>query len=157
MKALWTGLWIQEVALRALVESVDRKFQTFEWHFNKIVDQLDALALGANRRGNKNRRRLRGDVTQGQPINKLVLAYNHRQPFYIDDSEEDDDSIFTNHRPARGSGKNVHDFNRDGSNFRLKVDISYFNSNLIEDFIDWLQISINFSIIWRSQKKAEWD
>ena len=36
-------------------------------------------------------------------------------------------------------GRNVHDFDRDGGDFRLKVDIPYFNSNLnIKDFIDWL-------------------
>ena len=76
MKALRTGLQIQQAALRALVESVDRKFQVFKGRFDEIVDGLDALALGANR--------LRGDVTQDQPINRLVPAYNYRQPIYGD-------------------------------------------------------------------------
>ena len=45
--------------------------------------------------------------------------------------------MFVDHRPARGGGRNVHDFDRDGGDFRLKVDILYFNGNLnIEDFID---------------------
>ena len=47
--------------------------------------------------------------------------------------------MFTDHRPARGGSRNVSDFSRDGSYFRLKVDIPYLNGNLnIEDFIDWL-------------------
>ena len=47
--------------------------------------------------------------------------------------------MFADHRPARGGGRNISDFDRDGGDYRLKVDIPYFNSNLnIEDFINWL-------------------
>ena len=52
----------QEMTLRALTDSVDRRFQVFEGHFYEIVDQLDALALGANRARNKDKRRPRDDV-----------------------------------------------------------------------------------------------
>ena len=58
---------------------------------------------------------------------------------YSDDSEEEEEFVFVDHRLARASGRNAHDFDRDDGDFRLKVDISYFNDNLnIEDFIDWL-------------------
>ena len=47
--------------------------------------------------------------------------------------------MFVDHRPARGGGRNACDFDKDGSDFRLKVDIPYFYGNLnIRDFIDWL-------------------
>ena len=49
----------------ALAESVDRRFQAFKGPFDKIVDQLDALALGANRGSNEDKRRLRDDIAQG--------------------------------------------------------------------------------------------
>ena len=47
--------------------------------------------------------------------------------------------MFADHRPATGGGRNASDSDRDGGDFRLKVDILYFNGNLnIEDFIDLL-------------------
>ena len=47
--------------------------------------------------------------------------------------------MFGNHQPARGDGRYARDHERDGGDFRLKVDISFFSSNLnIEDFIDWV-------------------
>ena len=49
-----------------------------------------------------------------------------------------------------------YDFDRDGGDFRLKVDISYFNGNLnIEDFINWLPDIDKFLVIWKSQRKSE--
>ena len=67
----------------------------------------------------------------------FVPIYNRRQLVYSDDSKEDDEFVFADHRPARGGDRNVHDFDRDGGDFRMKVDIPYFNGNLsIEDFID---------------------
>ena len=62
MEALRAGLQTQKVALRALVESIDSRFQEFEGRFDAIVDRLNALALGINRDGIENRRWLRGDV-----------------------------------------------------------------------------------------------
>ena len=45
--------------------------------------------------------------------------------------------MFTDHRPKRDGGRNVREFDRDSGDFRVNVDISYFNDNLnIEDFID---------------------
>ena len=93
---------VWKVTLRALAESVDRKFQAFEGRFDEIVDRLDTLTLGANRGRNEDRRRLRDDIAQGQPVNRLVPAYNRRQPVYSVDSKEDNDFVFADHRSARG-------------------------------------------------------
>ena len=82
MEVLKASLLTQETALRALAESVDRKFQVFEGHFDEIVDQLDALALGANRGRNEDKRRLRDEVAQGQLLNRHVPAHHRRQHAY---------------------------------------------------------------------------
>ena len=97
------------------------------------------MEIGANRGRNDNRRRLRDDVAQGQPVNRLVPANHHRQPVYSDDSEDEEALLFNDHRPARSGGKHARDNDMDGGDFRLKVDFLYFSGNLnIEDFIDWL-------------------
>ena len=70
-----------------------------------LADWLDALALGANRDRNDDMRQLRNDVAQGQPVNRPVLAHHHRQLVYSDESEEGDEFVFANHRPARGGGR----------------------------------------------------
>ena len=94
------------------------------------------MALGANKGRNKDKKGLRDDVTQGQPVNRPIPTYNHRQLVYSVDSEEEDEFVFANHRPTRGGDRNVRNFDRDGGDFRLMVDIPFFNGNLnIEDFI----------------------
>ena len=60
--------------------------------FDEIMDQLDALALGANRGRNDNKRRLRDDVAQSQPVNKYIHVNHRRQPIYRNDSEEEEAS-----------------------------------------------------------------
>ena len=96
------------------------------------------MALGTNKGRNKDKKRLRDDVTQCQPVNRPIPTYNHRQLVYNDESEEDDDFMFADHRPTRGGSRNIRNFDRDASDFKLKVDILYFNDNLnIEDLIDW--------------------
>ena len=57
---------------------MDRRFQALEGCFNEIVDMLDALAIGANRNRNDDRRRLRDEVAQGQPVNRLVPVHHRR-------------------------------------------------------------------------------
>ena len=139
MEVLRAGLLTQETILRTLVDNIDRRFQAFEGLFDEIANRLDALALGANRDMNDDRRRPRDDFSQGQPINRLVPARHRRQPIYSGDSEEDGEFLCGNHQPVRGEGRYTRYHDRDGGDFILKVDIPYFNGNLnIEEFIDWI-------------------
>ena len=71
-------------------------------------------------------RRLRDEVTQGQPVNRPVLAHHCRQPFYSDDSEEDEDFLYADRRPARGGGRRDQGYEKDSRDFKLKVDIPFF-------------------------------
>ena len=75
MKVLRASLLTQKTALiRALADSVDCRFQTFEGRFGEIVDRLDALVIGANRDRNDDRRRLKDDVAQA---NLSIGLYLH--------------------------------------------------------------------------------
>ena len=56
VEVLRASLLTQETTLRSLEDNIDRRFQAFEGRFDEIVDRLDALALGANRNRNDNRR-----------------------------------------------------------------------------------------------------
>ena len=85
MEVLRANLLTQETALTALVNSVDRRFQTYERCFDEIAGQLDALTIGANRN------RINGRwLAQGQPINRHVSTRHRRQPVYNNNSEEED-------------------------------------------------------------------
>ena len=100
---------------------------------------MDALVLCANKNRNDDRWRPRDDFAQGQPANRPVPAHHRRQPVYCDDSKGEEDFLFGNHQPTRGGGRYARDHERDSGNFRLTIDIPYFNGNLnIEDFIDWI-------------------
>ena len=100
-----SSLLTQETVLRALAESVDRRFQAFEECFDKIANRFDALALGANRVRNKDRRRLRDEVAQGQSVNRPMPAHHRRQPTYSDDLEEEEELLNADHKPVRGGSR----------------------------------------------------
>ena len=87
IEVLRASLLTQETTLRALADNVNSRFQTFDGRFDDIADRLDALALGANRGRNEDRRRPRDDITQGQHVNRLVAAHHCRQPAYYDNLE----------------------------------------------------------------------
>ena len=139
MEVLRVELLTQETTLRTLAENVYWRFQVLEGHFDKIADRLDALEIGVNRGRNKDRMRLRDEIAQGQPVNRPIPAHHHRQPIYSDESEEEEDFLYADHRPARGGGRCVHGYERDSGDFKLKVDIPFVSGNLnIGDFIDWV-------------------
>ena len=99
------------------------------------------MALDANGDRVDDRQLPRADNAQGQPLNRPVPmpAHYHRQSVYNDELGDEEDFLFGNYQPARGGGRHVRDYERDGGDFRLKVDILFFSSNLnIEDFIDWM-------------------
>ena len=56
MEVLRASLLTQKKTLRALANNVDRRFQAFEGRFDEIVNRLDALAIGANRDRNDDKR-----------------------------------------------------------------------------------------------------
>ena len=82
------------MALRALTENVDHRFQALEGRFDEIADRLDALAICANKGRNEDRRRLKDEVAQCQLVNRPVPAHHRRQPVYSDDSEEEEDFLY---------------------------------------------------------------
>ena len=91
---------------------------------------------------------------------QAVPARHCRQPVYNDDSEEEEDFSFGDHRPARGDGRYSRDYERDRGDFCLKEDIPFFSDSLnIEDFIDWVaEIDKFFDYMEVSEKKKglEW-
>ena len=64
MEVLRTNFLTQEMMLRALAESVDRRYQAFKGGFDEIVDRLDALVISANMGRNEDMRRLRDEIAQ---------------------------------------------------------------------------------------------
>ena len=78
MEFLRVSLLTQEMVLRALAESVDCRFQAFEERFDEIAGRLDALTIVANKGRNEDKRRLRDEVAQGQPVNGPVPAHHRR-------------------------------------------------------------------------------
>ena len=66
--------------------------------------------------------------------------------------------MFDNYQPVRGGGRYARDHKKDDADFRLKVDIPYFDANLnIEDFIDWIADVDKFFEYMKSQKRRGLD
>ena len=61
MEVLRDGLLTQEMALRALADNIDHRFQAFKGCFDEIANRLDALAIGADRSRNDDKQRPRVD------------------------------------------------------------------------------------------------
>ena len=97
MEVLRASLLTQEMTLRALADSLDRRFQVFEGCFDEIANRLDVVAIGANKNRNDDRRQPRDDFAQGQPVNRLVPTHHYKQPIYSDDLKEDENFLFGNH------------------------------------------------------------
>ena len=105
----------------------------------EIADRLDALPIGANSGRYEDKKKLNDEVAQGQPVNRPIPTHHHRQPVYSDESEEDEDFLYADHRPTMGGGRHDHGYERDNGDFKIKVYIPFFSDNLnIEDFIDWI-------------------
>ena len=70
----------------------------------------------------------------------MSLKANHRrQPVYSDDSEQEEDFLYTDLQLVRGGGKHEYGYERDNRDFKLKINIYFFSRNLnIEDFINWI-------------------
>ncbi|KAH7678920.1 hypothetical protein IHE45_06G025500 [Dioscorea alata] len=122
---------------------MDLRFRRFEERFEEIVDHLHALQIDAHRRRNDNRRP-GVEVARGVPIGRRRPVPIHRQYVYDEYSEEEDDlepNWFGCHQPYEGqrARNNYERVERDGRDFRLRVDILSFNGSLaIEEFLDWI-------------------
>ena len=94
-------LLTQDTTLKGLANNMDRRLWAFKVRLDEITDWLDALAISANRDRNDDRQRPRYDFAQCQPINKPIHACHCRQPVYSDNSEEEEDFLFGDHRPIK--------------------------------------------------------
>ena len=136
------GTRVQRDELRQLEQRMDLRFRRFEERFDEIAERLDALSVDAYRR--QNNRQPRVEAAHGDPVVRPV----RRQVVLDDDDDSEDEVDFAPNRFGRNQGYRNRrdrdrgrdfDDDRDSGNFRLKVDILYFNGGLgIEEFLDWI-------------------
>ena len=93
------------------------------------------------------------DLTRGDLVDRHVLVCRLNNPLFSESSEEEENDYFETKRADYGGRHRHGRFQRgydrrdgrrgyddcEGNDFKLKVNISYFNGSLgIEEFLDWL-------------------
>ncbi|KAK9154556.1 hypothetical protein Sjap_002036 [Stephania japonica] len=170
VEALRTKVEAQEAAIRTLETNLDQQFRRMDKRFDAVINRFDALGVNANRHEGDGEQRPRDQRARGDAPIAPVAANFRGRVAGGDSSDEEEDMILAEDqgRPVRRDGvgrynnnnnQHNHDYydrgNHDRGDFRLKVDIPSFSSNLnIEDFVDWIvEVDHFFEYMEISQEK----